>query len=50
MDFKKKLQEWDDAAEKLAKEWEEKHPSLPGPEVVEVSRSEQESETKWLYG
>ena len=37
-DFKKKVQEWDEAAEKFAKEWKEKNPSVPEEEEAEAIR------------
>jgi len=38
LEFKKKLQAWDDAAEKLTKEWKEKNPSLPDDEEQDAIR------------
>lgn len=38
LDFKKKLQAWDDAAEKFTTEWKEKNPSLPNEEEQDAIR------------
>ncbi|KAF8469670.1 flavin-containing amine oxidoreductase-domain containing protein [Kalaharituber pfeilii] len=37
-EFKKRLQSWDEAAEKFTKEWKEKNPSIPDEEEKEAMR------------
>jgi len=39
LEFKKKVQAWDDAAEKFTKEWKENNPTIPGQEEQEVMKA-----------